>query len=111
MSVAGRSEEVDVPICSSANTAHALTRFGRTRSRVAGRPGRDDPERMRRAAALIVVLTGLLAAAPADASRLPSAPGCPVFPRTNVWNKRVDSLPVAANSHAIVTAVGLDAYV
>jgi hypothetical protein len=66
---------------------------------------------MRRAAALIVVLAGLLAAAPAEASRLPGAPGCPVFPKTNVWNKRVDSLPVAANSHAILTAVGLDAYV
>ena len=66
---------------------------------------------MRRAAVLLAVLAGLLAASPADASRLPSAPGCPVFPRTNVWNKRVDALPVAANSHAIVAAVGLDRYV
>ena len=66
---------------------------------------------MRRAVALLIVLAGLFAASPADASRLPSAPGCPVFPRTNVWNKRVDSLPVAANSRAIVTAIGLDDYV
>ena len=66
---------------------------------------------MRRTVALLAVLAGLLAAGPADASRLPGAPACPVFPKTNVWNKRVDRLPVAANSHAIVSAVGLDRYV
>ena len=27
---------------------------------------------------------------------MPSAPHCPVFPKSNPWNQRVDMLPVAA---------------
>jgi hypothetical protein len=42
----------------------------------------------------------------ASAGRLTNAPGCPVFPRTNVWNKPVDALPVHPNSDAIVDAIG-----
>ena len=34
------------------------------------------------------------------------ASGCPIFPATNVWNKRVDSLPVAANSQTMINAIG-----
>ena len=37
-----------------------------------------------------------LFAAGAGASPLATAPGCPIFPSTNVWNKRVDALPVDA---------------
>jgi hypothetical protein len=37
---------------------------------------------------------------------LPSAPACPVFPETNVWNKRVDHMPVARNSSTIVRSIG-----
>jgi hypothetical protein len=44
----------------------------------------------------------------ASASRLPGAPRCPVFPATNAWNQRVDALPVAAGSDAIVAAIGRD---
>ena len=43
-----------------------------------------------------------LFAAGAGASPLTNAPKCPVFPKTNVWNKRVDALPVAANSASII---------
>ena len=43
---------------------------------------------------------------PAGASPIPSASACPVFPATNVWNKRVDSLPVAANSGTMINAIG-----
>ena len=32
-----------------------------------------------------------------------------MFPTTNVWNRRVDGLPVAANSDAMITAIGLSA--
>jgi hypothetical protein len=39
----------------------------------------------------------------AGASPLKTAPKCPVFPKTNVWNKRVDGLPRAANSGAIIS--------
>jgi hypothetical protein len=42
----------------------------------------------------------------AGASPLKTAPKCPVFPKTNVWNKRVDALPVAANSDAVIDTIG-----
>jgi len=42
----------------------------------------------------------------AAASPLAGAPSCPVFPKTNVWNKRVDALPVAGNSNAMIDAIG-----
>jgi hypothetical protein len=44
----------------------------------------------------------------AQALRLPTAPRCPVFPKTNVWNKRVDRLPVATGSAAIIASIGAD---
>jgi hypothetical protein len=37
----------------------------------------------------------------------PRVGGCPVFPRDNPWNQRVDRLPVVANSAAIVSSIGL----
>jgi hypothetical protein len=40
---------------------------------------------------------------------LPSAPHCRTFPRDNTWNVRVDRLPVAANSNAIVGRIGAGA--
>src|SRR5579871_3942468 len=44
----------------------------------------------------------------ADAMPLPNAPNCPIFPATNVWNKRVDSLPVASDSAQMISAIGLN---
>ena len=38
-----------------------------------------------------------------------SAP-CPMFPASNVWNRDVSALPVAANSSAMVNAIGLTRY-
>src|SRR5829696_8256353 len=35
------------------------------------------------------------------------APRCPVFPRDNHWNQRVDSLPVAVGSDRLVRSIGL----
>jgi hypothetical protein len=62
-----------------------------------------------RAAAVAVVLVALACAGgSAQALRLPSAPRCPIFPKTNVWNRRVDKLPVAANSAAVIASIGLD---
>jgi hypothetical protein len=61
-----------------------------------------------------VALVGLIGCAllfsggPADALRHPAAPRCPVFPKTNAWNQRVDGLPVAANSDAIIRSIGPD---
>jgi hypothetical protein len=47
-----------------------------------------------------------LAAIRAGAPTLAAAPGCPIFPGTNVWNRRVDGLPVAANSTTMINAIG-----
>ncbi|MEP6909054.1 MAG: hypothetical protein ABI896_01330 [Actinomycetota bacterium] len=56
---------------------------------------------------LLVLLVGLaLGGSAAKALRMPRAPKCSVFPKSNPWNKRVDSLPVAPNSAQIVTSIG-----
>jgi hypothetical protein len=39
----------------------------------------------------------------------PPLSNCPLFPSTNVWNKRVDSLPVSPNSDALINAIGRSA--
>jgi hypothetical protein len=66
---------------------------------------------------LSLALTGLslivaiaLVAVPAlgSADPLPAAPGCPVFPANNPWNQRVDRLPVAKNSAALIASIGLN---
>lgn len=54
-----------------------------------------------------VALT-LLAATPAGGLPLPGAPGCPIFPRSNPWNQRVDTLPVAARSDSIIRSIGAE---
>jgi hypothetical protein len=57
---------------------------------------------------LLPLLVGTLALGGSSASalRLPGAPRCPVFPRSNPWNQRVDSRPVAANSAQIINSIG-----
>ena len=59
------------------------------------------------ACAAAVIAAGLIAgvARPA-AAPLANAPACPVFPATNVWNKPVDALPVAASSDTMIDAIG-----
>ncbi len=41
----------------------------------------------------------------------PPAPvgACPVFPASNVWNRDISGLPVAANSQTLIGSIGLDA--
>ena len=58
--------------------------------------------------ALLTILALALTAGLAEAYPLPGAPGCPVFPASSVWNQRVDRLPVAGNSTAIVGSIGAD---
>jgi hypothetical protein len=50
----------------------------------------------------LFVLPGL-----GGAHSLPGARACPVFPRNNPWNQRVNKLPVAANSARYIAAIGL----
>jgi len=56
----------------------------------------------------ISVLVAALAAGggAARALRVPGAPKCTAFPKTNPWNRRVDRLPVARNSAAIIGSIG-----
>jgi hypothetical protein len=54
-------------------------------------------------AALVLVLGGVTA----GALRLPEAPRCPIFPKTNPWNRRIDRLPVATGSERIIRSIGL----
>ena len=58
--------------------------------------------------AALAVCALALSGASAQALRLPSAPKCPVFPASNPWNKRVDTLPVASDSDAIVRSIGVN---
>jgi hypothetical protein len=58
------------------------------------------------AAALAVLL---LTGSSAEALRLPAARTCPVFPANNAWNRRVDKLPVSADSAQLISSIGLDA--
>jgi hypothetical protein len=50
----------------------------------------------------------VLGGSSAQALRLPAAPRCPVFPKSNPWNRRVDRLPVAAGSERLIAAIGAD---
>jgi hypothetical protein len=61
---------------------------------------------VKRLAPLLALL--VFASAPAHALRVPAAPRCAIFPKTNAWNKRVDKLPVAPNSDAIIRSIGAD---
>jgi hypothetical protein len=55
--------------------------------------------------ALVAVLVG---GSSAQALRLPGAPRCTVFPKTNPWNQRVDRLPVTADSAEIIRSIGTE---
>ena len=55
--------------------------------------------------ALLVVPVALAAGAAPSPPRLA---GCPVFPSSNPWNRRVDRLPVAAGSAALIASIGRD---
>jgi hypothetical protein len=48
----------------------------------------------------------ILACAASATVGSPTLGGCPLFPATNAWNERVDALPVAANSAAVIASIG-----
>jgi hypothetical protein len=50
----------------------------------------------------------VVALAIAGGSAPPRLAGCPLFPTGNPWNSSVDSLPVAADSAAIIATIGAD---
>jgi hypothetical protein len=63
--------------------------------------------RARTAATIALVLACVTAGAASAAS--PTVAGCPVFPADNVWNARVDALPVDPRSARYVASIGVDA--
>ena len=56
---------------------------------------------------MLTAAAALLGVASAQALRVPGAPKCPIFPATNAWNERVDTLPVAANSAQLIQSIGV----
>jgi hypothetical protein len=56
----------------------------------------------------LALLALALGGSSAQALRMPAAPKCPIFPRTNAWNQRVDRLPVAQNSNEVVASIGAE---
>jgi hypothetical protein len=60
---------------------------------------------------VIALLALAVGGGSAQALRMPSAPACPIFPASSPWNVRVDRLPVAANSDAVVASIGADDHV
>jgi hypothetical protein len=63
---------------------------------------------MKRRLLPLACLTVLLSGSSAEALRMPAAPRCEIFPKSNPWNRRVDRLPVAANSAEIIGSMGID---
>jgi hypothetical protein len=61
---------------------------------------------MRAALVALLAVLAVGAASAAELSPLPQAPACAIFPATNVWNKPVDTLPVASNSGTMIKAIG-----
>lgn len=60
--------------------------------------------------AALIPLCVLLAVGggPSGARPMPGAPDCPLFPANNVWNQRVDDLPVKSNSRRLIRSIGWD---
>jgi hypothetical protein len=66
---------------------------------------------IRRAALGLALLSLSGASASAETTAAPAGPtvgGCAVFPASNVWNQRVDKLPVAKDSATLIRSIGLD---
>ena len=58
----------------------------------------------------LLAIAALAAILGGGGAQNPRLAGCPVFPADNPWNRRVDRLPVAADSHTIVRSIGLDGH-
>src|ERR1041385_8324322 len=68
------------------------------------RLGASTPATVRK---LLAAGAALLSVAAAGATPTPpKIAGCQVFPATNAWNQRVDRLPVAPDSAAMIASIG-----
>jgi hypothetical protein len=69
-----------------------------------------DRRAVRRLAfALLLAVPAVVLPALVGAHPLPGAPTCSIFPADNPWNQRVDRLPVASDSAALIASIGLGA--
>lgn len=59
--------------------------------------------------AFVAFVAATLGAALGVQAREPAIGGCPVFPADNIWNTRVDDLPVHRRSDAYVASIGAKA--
>lgn len=59
--------------------------------------------------AMVATKTPTATATTASGSGGPSIGGCAVFPANNIWNRRIDSLPVDPSSQAYVNNIGATA--
>src|SRR3954447_13325900 len=59
-------------------------------------------------ALLFIAAVSATTASAAGGGAVPKVGGCAIFPKNNPWNQRVDKLPKASNSDAVVRAVGAD---
>jgi hypothetical protein len=64
--------------------------------------------RVTRFASVCLTVVVTLCALQGPALAAPPTSNCPLFPASNVWNKRVDGLPVASNSKTMVATIGRD---
>ncbi len=75
-------------------------------SRISTRPRRPRFSRVLSAAELALVSLSIVTLAEGQANA--GFARCPVFPHNNVWNTRVDTLPVHAKSNAWIDSIGRD---
>ena len=80
-----------------------------------GRARRTGPRRAVALAVAAVLAVGSVGAvvareAPSTGTRAGFSTSCPVLPATNVWNRRVDSLPVRSDSATLMNRMGLTRY-
>ena len=89
-------------------------RFGHARTCL-GPARRTGPRRAVALAVAAVLAVGSVGAvvardAPTTGTRAGFSTTCPVLPSTNVWNRRVDSLPVRSDSATLMNRMGLTRY-
>lgn len=58
------------------------------------------------ACAIAISLAGAIAPTHADVNAPPQIAGCPLFPADNIWNARIDTLPVHPRSVAFINSIG-----
>src|SRR5262249_55926089 len=110
-----RRGAMDVPRQGRRESPIAMA-IGATEDAASGRPARPGgttcipPTPLQVGLAALAALL-VVAAAGAAAPSSPVLGGCTVFPASSPWNQRVDTLPVAQDSAALIASIGLDSHV